>query len=434
MSHTHDLNFNPDLPKFFSSLSEEDLTVLSGSNNSGKSLVLKNLKLELGASAHMVGASRFYHIYHLSTGLRDPNALQQWEQQFRQNFYQPEFNYEQNYIDLNQILLGLSDTARHRYFALVGELLGSHITLQRVMADNELSPRYIDIDGRNLSTSSTGTRLLMTLVGICMDDRFETMLIDEPELGLSPRVQHALAAFLQDPQLRRTHFPHLRRVVVATHSHLFLNRRNIQSNYSVSKAGADVSITQVSDVAAFHRLQFNLLGNSLEDMFLPAAIVVVEGPTDLAYLDRVLRLQFPDRRITVVDSNGDPKSRVAGLRDTLGDLQRSPFRDRLFVVMDSKHTYSDSQALTRMGVPEEHIVIWERNGIEYLYPPDILTRVFSSSDVEAMTIDGDSVSLNGITRRKMELRDLVLSHLTEDTALPEEMQANLLTRIDAAIG
>jgi predicted ATPase len=433
MTNTHDLTFSPTLPDFFESLSSEDLTVISGSNNSGKSLVLKNLKLVLGASAHMVGAARFYHIYHLSTGLRDPNQLQQWEQQFRTNFYQPEFNYEQNYIDLNQILLGLNDTDRERFFHLVGDLLGSEITLQRVMPDNELSPRYIDIDGRNMSTASTGTRLLMTLVGICMDNRFETMLIDEPELGLSPRVQHALARFLQDPDERKKHFPHLRKVVIATHSHLFLNRRNIRSNYAVAKMGSDVTIDQVEDVAGFHRLQFNLLGNSLEDLFLPAAVVVVEGPTDLSYIDRVFRLRLPDRRITVVDSNGDPKARVAALKATLGDLQKSPFRDRLFVVMDAKHTYSDTEALKRLGVLETNIVIWENNGIEYVYPPDVLEEVYSSSALDQLSIEGDNISLNGITRRKIELRDLVLAALGAETPLPDEFTSKLLDPLVAAI-
>ncbi len=48
--------------------------------------------------------------------------------------------------------------------------------------------RYVDMDGQNLSVGSTGTRLLMTILGLCMDPAFESILIDEPELGLGPKI------------------------------------------------------------------------------------------------------------------------------------------------------------------------------------------------------------------------------------------------------
>lgn len=44
------------------------------------------------------------------------------------------------------------------------------------------------MDGENLRYGSSGTRLLLTLLGILLDERFTTVLIDEPELGLSVRI------------------------------------------------------------------------------------------------------------------------------------------------------------------------------------------------------------------------------------------------------
>ena len=38
---------------------------------------------------------------------------------------------------------------------------------------------------------------------------------------------------------------------------------------------------QVTTVSAFHALQFRLLGNDLESLFLPSAIVFVEGDADI---------------------------------------------------------------------------------------------------------------------------------------------------------
>ena len=96
-----ELVFNPPLDSFSDERKERPLTVFSGANNSGKSLVLKWLKQKLGKGSYMIGTNRFYHVYHFSTGVRDPNQAENFEQQFQGNFHQEEFNYEHNIYDLN---------------------------------------------------------------------------------------------------------------------------------------------------------------------------------------------------------------------------------------------------------------------------------------------------------------------------------------------
>lgn len=255
-----DLVFHPPLNEFFATREHKRLTVFAGANNTGKSLVLKWLKHTIGRTAYMIGTNRFYHVYHFSSGLRDPNAVDNFESQFNSNFYQEQYNFEQNYIDLNQIIIGLSNSSRAALFKLCGELIGSTFDLKKVDEDNDLSHHYIDMDGQNLSVGSTGTRLLMTILGIFMDDRFSTILVDEPELGLGPKVQQTFSSFLQNDGQWREYFPHLNRVFLATHSHLFLNRSDINSNFIVSKSGKDITLAQVSSISDFHKLQFNLLG------------------------------------------------------------------------------------------------------------------------------------------------------------------------------
>ncbi len=155
------LLFDPPLDAFAKERAGSAVTVLSGGNNSGKSLVLKWLKHAMGKTAYMVGTNRFYHVYHFSTSLRDPNELDSFESQFNSNIWSEEYNYEQNFIDLNRIIVTLSDTRRKALFELCGSLIGSSLSLRRVDEDNELSVRYIDVDGQNLSVATTGTRLLM---------------------------------------------------------------------------------------------------------------------------------------------------------------------------------------------------------------------------------------------------------------------------------
>lgn len=429
-----DLVFHPALSDFSALRMEQPLTVLAGANNSGKSLVLKWLKHTLGRVAYMVGTNRFYHVYHFSSGMRDPNQIDQFENQFNQNFYQEQYNYEQNFLDLNSIIIGLNDRQRDALFDLCGQLIGSKFTLKKVNEDSELSSRYIDMDGQNLSVGSTGTRLLMTILGICMDGRYSSILIDEPELGLGPRVQQALAGFLQDAGERKKYFPHLNRVFIATHSHLFLSREDIASNFVVSKRSNEITLSQVQSISDFHRLQFNLLGNSLESMFFPSAIVVVEGKTDHQYIERVLQLRFPGRRITVIPSGGDVKRKVSGLREAFGELSKSPFRDRLFVVLDSVHQPGLSAELQSMGVAPANIIRWDRNGIEYVYPKSLMCRVFACGEAALVNlkIEGDSIMLNGIPKSKNALKDEIVGAIDSSTVLPDELVTKLLDPVAAA--
>jgi predicted ATPase len=424
------LTFEPPLPEFLEERSGQPLTVLAGANNTGKSLVLKWSKSQLGRTAYMIGANRFYHVYHISTALRDPNELDQWNSNFMSQYLSPQYNYEQNFIDLSRIITGLGDTRRNLLFETCAELLETPFALRKVEEDNELSMRYVEVGGQNISVASSGARLLMTLLGICMDERFETILIDEPELGLSPRVQERLSAFFQDPTRRATLFPHLKRIFIATHSHLFL-AQTLTDNYVVSKTDATVTLARIKTTIDLHRLQFNLLGNSFEAMFLPAAIVVVEGQTDFNYLDRVVQLQLPTRRVTVIAAGGDVKRKIHGLREAFGDLQRSPFRGRVFVVLDSVHQPGLTAELVGMGLLRENVITWSRNGIEYLYPPALVAESFGGS--HAISIDGDRVCAGGVVLTKAQLGEEVCRKLDASTELPAELHEKLLDPIISAI-
>jgi predicted ATPase len=430
-----ELEFVPSLQLFGQARTSSPYTVLAGPNNSGKSLTLRWLKSTMGRSAYFVGTNRFYHVYHLSTGLRDSNELDQFESTFNSHFNDESHNHEHNVFDLGRILQGLKDSRRDQLFELCGSLIGSKFSLQKVESGNDLSPRYIDMDGQNLSVGSTGTRLLMTVLGLCMDDRFSTILIDEPELGLSPRVQAALSDFFQDSTQRAKYFPHLARVFVASHSNLFLARADITNNYIVTKESKRISLNRVQAIQDFHKLQFNLLGNTLESMFFPSAIVIVEGKTDFAYLDRAIGIRMAGRRVTVFSSGGDVKKKVYALKETFGDFERSPFRSRVFVVLDKVHQSGLSDELIRMGVPPENIVVWPKNGIEFYYPSSIMQAIYSCApdQLDGIQINGDVVSLNGISKSKNDLATEVIKQLNDGVVYPTEVESKLLLPLKLAI-
>ena len=64
-------------------------------------------------------------------------------------------------------------------------------------------------------------------------------------------------------------------------------------------------------------------------MFFPSAIVVVEGKTDQEYFERVIQNRLPNKRITVIQSGGDVKRKITGLKGFWRFDEKS-FKKRLF--------------------------------------------------------------------------------------------------------
>jgi predicted ATP-dependent endonuclease of OLD family len=92
-----------------------------------------------------------------------------------------------------------------------------------------------------MSFSSTGSRLVMFTLALMANDVFETLLIDEPELGLTPSLQQKLSDLIFNVDKRNEIFPHLKNVYIATHSHLFLDRTDIENNFTVNKSSDEIN-------------------------------------------------------------------------------------------------------------------------------------------------------------------------------------------------
>ena len=302
--------------------------------------------------------------------------------------------------------------------------------LKFTVPDNLMSQKCISVDGHNISYTSSGYRLIATLVTSLLDGDYDTFLIDEPELGISPEAQGQLSDFLFDQQIRNKYFGHIKTLILATHSTIFLDRRSIANNYFVEKKGDVIDIKQVENVNEINNIHFFLLGNRLETLYMPSAIVIVEGKCDYKFIKRVFGLRYENSNISLIQANGD--SRIKEIfnltKNLLGDIQKSPYRDRIFVVLDRVHGGSLVNDLKAMGLPESNIIIWSKNGIEYFYPTEILQSIFHSS--EEPRLEGDRIKLNGIEYSKNQLAELVVDRMDKTTEFSKEFQNELLEKID----
>ena len=190
----------------------------------------------------------------------------------------------------------------------------------------------------------------------------------------------------------------------------------------------------VQSIGDLHQLQFAMLGNELESLFLPSAIALVEGPSDVIYITKIVQLHIPGRKVAIVRAGGDGEvqNKLNVLREAFGDLATSPYRDRLFVALDKKHSLK-KERIKKQGVPEEHIFVWSNNGIEYLYPQELLAAAFrcAPAELSRINLESDPIEFNGIRQSKNELAHFIADRITTTHCLHSELD-KLVTRIRGA--
>jgi len=418
----------------FQQLRDSEYSVLVGRNNCGKSYLLKTLTQQWGTNASYLGPARYQNFNLL--GFYTPNRNRKndrWNQLIRQ-FNQQEQNIDNSPINLQQAIAELSDEQRSKLTEIVKILLGVNLEIRHTVENNSMSQKYISCGGHNISYTSSGFRLITTLVTSLLDTDYDTFLIDEPELGISPEAQGILADFLFDREHRAKYFPHIRTLVFATHSTIFLDRARITNNYTVEKDGDEITVRRVEDQGDFNNIHFFLLGNRFETLYLPSAIILVEGKCDHKFIERVLALKYPNTQLSVIAANSD--SRIKEIfnlaKALLTDIQRSPYRDRVFVVLDSIHTAGLKEQLASMGIPRSNIVEWPKNGIEFFYPPSIMDKIFGCG--QEITINGDTISRNGVSFNKGELVEKVTAQLESGTSMHAEFDDKFLRLLEEKLG
>lgn len=407
-----------------------EYAVLVGRNNCGKSYLLKTLTQQIGEKASYLGPARYQNFNVLGYYTPQRNRRSERWRQFLQSWRNQSQNIDNSPVNLQQAIAELNDAQRNSLSEIVELLLGARLEIFHTVANNSMSQKYISCHGHNISYTSSGFRLITTLVTSLLDNEYDTFLIDEPELGISPEAQGTLADFLFDRGHREKYFPHIKTLILATHSTVFLDRRHIGNNYSVEKDGDEIDVRKTQTITEFNNIHFFLLGNRLESLYLPACIVLTEGKTDHAYLSRVLEQSFPNVQFSVINAGSDSRMKeiVSLAGSLLTDLQKSPYRTRIVPVLDKKHGRDVVETLKNSGIPEENIVIWDHNGIEYYYPPKLIDTIFGAGP--PVEINGDHVSRNGISYKKWELCERLLPQIADcSIEYPQEFETKFLSTV-----
>ena len=432
MKHGLKIDYNGITESEFRSRADSRLSVLSGTNNSGKSLVLKELFAHYGQDAYLCGTNRYYAAQGFSTFSENSNYRSQTWESIQKQLTDGNSNKDPVVMPFRDVFVRMADEERNTLFKISSECLGEPVELVFKQPGNSLSSSFLQIGGTALAKCSSGSRMLIHLLSVLVSKRFKYVLLDEPELGLTPRIQNRIQRLLTSSGDGL--FEHLDHVFIATHSHIFLNRKRITDNFVVDRDGSQVSIKRIAKFNEFRNLQFTQLGNSFEQLQLPSGFIIVEGKTDFQFMNRMIQLRFPNNRINVMNANGDGqvKKKLYDLKEVVGNLSTSPYAGRILVILDETHSPNLKTDLETMGLNNSDLVVWDRNGIEYLYPLELLQKIFCDDAMTADALDmtGDLISHNGINKKKAELCDHILESMTGLEALNEELNA-VLVKIDA---
>jgi hypothetical protein len=158
--------FKPSIDEFFQQRKDALVTVLCGPNNCGKSLILKQLYLRADERAYLLAVGRFSHVDTLNTRPSEPERYRSMYWNHMQHSFQKGQNQDESQIKLEQVVGGLPDSELDRLLELCSGLIGEKFTIKHVDEGRRLSPFYVDMNGQNMRVASTGTRVLMTLLGL----------------------------------------------------------------------------------------------------------------------------------------------------------------------------------------------------------------------------------------------------------------------------
>ena len=357
-------------------LPDGDMNVLTGPNNAGKSAILQYLNIHgpnRGTSDY-ISPRRFDLSNQVAIALNADEELKGlWNQRKSWNDSMAEITAP----DAIRELVSLPDGARQRIIDWHNSYFGQ-LEIEPFNPANRYSPPKITIDGRFATTQGSGSRsVLAVLCSLLHPDR-DTILIDEPELGIEPQVQKKLSRLVRSVSRGEDGLPK-KRVYIATHSHIFLDRSTLTNNYVVTKGSDGVAkLRRIETPEEMHSLIFNLLGNSPDDLFFPDNILIVEGPSDHIFLRRLLELSGAGGiAVHFAEGDGGVTAAMPAIEQMLKTLAYVPwYRERICVLVDA--SVSDSRLNEWKAYLDDNGARVRRlacNGIEYCYPAGVMTEL-----------------------------------------------------------
>jgi hypothetical protein len=162
-----------------------------------------------------------------------------------------------------------------------------------------------------------------------------SFFIDEGELHLHPSAQRKLKNALLEIARAGD------QVFINTHSSvLVVDDDDVQSLFRVEKIDKETSVTPITS-AGKPSVVYELLGGSPADLLLPRNFLIVEGTSEVEFLNKVIERFYADQPVVqLIPANGDAasaKRSFAYISGAYRHLHGSIYADKLVVLVDHQN-------------------------------------------------------------------------------------------------
>lgn len=245
------------------------------------------------------------------------------------------------------------------------------------------------------------------------DEKLPLILIDEPERSLEPKLQKKLRDLLLAITGNKI-------IIVATHSHLFLNRDEPKRNKVVtSSSEGQVVLQEVENQEQLMNITFELLGNSTQDLFFPENFLIVEGASDQIICEKVANLMgISPLNVKILSATGVTKTPglVLSIENALRPLiaDYSPYAGRIVTLFDAPNEETSRIiASVRESLGEERCFVLPKKSMEEYIPKEIFSRAGLDKDTVLAELENLKNDFDKLARRKNEVSRAIAAELID---------------------
>lgn len=215
--------------------------------------------------------------------------------------------------------------------------------------------------------------------------KYFLFFIDEGELHLHPSAQRKLKNALLELAQGGD------QVFINTHSSvLVVDENDGQTIFKVEKINKETSISAITEVEKPF-VVYELLGGSPADLLLPKNFLIVEGKSDLEFVNKVISRHYPEKpRIQIVPADGDivqTKRSFNAIVQVFKPLETSIYKDKAVIFVDKQtDTKQRDDFLANHADLQTNGQFFESttDSIEEYYP-----ATWQKTSVEVKTMSGD---------------------------------------------
>lgn len=376
-------------------LPEKDLIIFFGQNNCGKSSILYSINSTYAQDADYISPRRFDLSNQVVVSHTYDTEMAQQQNERK--------NYNQNICELTspdpiREIFTLDDVEREYIIKWHNAYFGE-LKIEKHKPNNFYSPPKITIDGILPSQQGTGSRAILPILIKLLNPKIKILCIDEPELGIEPKTQKRFFELIKKVAKGEDGLPK-KKIIIATHSHIFVDKDDYSNNYKVIKENGNVRFEEIADTVELQNAVFNLLGNDPSDLFFPSNIVTVEGKSDEVFIKRIYELmvatgQVEKKKIAFHYCGGYDKADVTveAITQMLKTQGYMPiYKSKICGIFDkptkNRKLVDDIQEFVG-DCNKDRFILLDKEAIEFYYPLEAIRKTLGNECLTKEQVDNE---------------------------------------------